>query len=257
VLDDLGIYYDPIRPSRLEALIAQSPALPEIAHLRARRLISALCEADISKYNLDLELKRPPIPAGQPVILVPGQVEDDASIRLGAGEITTNLGLLKATRAANPEAYIIYKPHPDVEAGLRPGIIENAADYANWIADHAPIMPLIKMSGAVWTLTSLTGFEALLRGKAVTCLGTPFYAGWGLTDDHSPCPRRREKPSLEGLVHATLIDYPLYLDPKTGNPCAPELLIQRLQNGEGKTRLKLRVLAKLQGGFANYAYLWR
>jgi capsular polysaccharide export protein len=59
-------------------------------------------------------------------VLVVGQVEDDASIRLGAGVVRTNLGLLTAAAHANPGARIIYKPHPDVEAGLRPGTIAEA-----------------------------------------------------------------------------------------------------------------------------------
>ena len=54
---------------------------------------------------------------------VPGQVEDDASIRLGAGAVRTNLALLRAAREANPDAFIVWKPHPDVEAGLCDGAI--------------------------------------------------------------------------------------------------------------------------------------
>jgi hypothetical protein len=54
---------------------------------------------------------------------------------------------------------------------------------------------------AVWTMTSTLGFEALLRGKPVVCLGTPFYAGWGLTKDRGPTlPRRAVRPDLLALV---------------------------------------------------------
>jgi capsular polysaccharide export protein len=38
---------------------------------------------------------------------------------------------------------------------------------------------LINQVNEVWTMTSLLGFEALIRGKSVTCLGLPFYCGWG------------------------------------------------------------------------------
>ncbi len=258
VVDDLGIYYNPLTPSRLERLIAASETLPNAALKRATALIGMTTRAQLSKYNLSLPSPRLNIPAGQRVILVPGQVEDDASIRFGTGEVCTNQALLAATRKANPEAYIIYKPHPDVEAGLRVGVVENAAKLADTIADHAAILPLIETADEVWTMTSLTGFEALLRGKAVTCLGLPFYAGWGLTTDLGPqSDRRTATPSLAALTHATLIDYPLYLDPKTGQPCAPELLVERLEAGEGKRRWRLKLLAKLQGQFASYAHLWR
>jgi len=258
VVDDLGIYYNPLAPSRLETLIEASVNLPEAALKRAAALVEMTTRAQLSKYNLVLPAPHLNVQAGQRVILVPGQVEDDASIRFGASEVCTNLGLLKAARRANPEAYIIYKPHPDVEAGLRVGVVENAADIANFVANNTAILPLIAAAHEVWTMTSLTGFEALLRGKAVTCLGMPFYAGWGLTHDLGPsCARRTAKPDLTALAHATLIDYPLYLDPKTGQPCAPELLVERLECGEGKRRWRLRILSKLQGRFATYTHLWR
>ncbi len=258
VIDDLGIYFNPLAPSRLETLIEASVNLPEVALKRAKALAEVTTRAKLSKYNLALPAYQLNIPAGKRVILVPGQVEDDASIRYGAGEICTNQGLLAAARAANHEAYIIYKPHPDVEAGLRAGTVKNALEIADMVAENAAIMPLIEAADEIWTMTSLTGFEALLRGKSVTCLGLPFYAGWGLTQDLGPSTTRRcAKPELAALVHATLIDYPLYLDPKTGKPCAPELLVERLESGEGNRHWRLRVLAKLQGQFASYAYLWR
>ncbi|SDX62785.1 capsular polysaccharide biosynthesis protein [Roseicitreum antarcticum] len=196
-------------------------------------------------------------------ILVPGQVEDDASIRLGAGNVRTNLDLLRAVRTANPDAHITYKPHPDVEAGLRPGAIPNAAacTLADIIASHADPIALIDACDAVWTITSLLGFEALIRHKPVTCLGVPFYAGWGLTTDLCDMPRRRQeaaRPDLAALIHATLIAYPRYRDPVTGTPCPPEVVAERLATGTlPRPGLALRWLAKLQGMLASRAGLWR
>jgi capsular polysaccharide export protein len=197
VRDDLGIYYDPSRESRLERLIQSPP--PPGAEVRIRALIGQIRAGRLSKYNLPLdEVDLGALPPG-PRILVPGQVEDDASIRLGAGEVRTNLELLRAARAGNPGAVILYKPHPDVEAGLRPGAIseEDLAGLADLVATKADPVALIEAADQVWTMTSLLGFEALLRGKQVTCLGAPFYAGWGLTTDLGPvpmaipCPARR------------------------------------------------------------------
>lgn len=257
VLDDLGIYYDPTRPSRLEELIAQSVTLPSGATERAENLIASLIENKLNKYNLDgaaLDY----LPKGRR-ILVPGQVEDDASIRLGASEVCTNAGLLRAVRAANPAAIIIYKPHPDVEAELRNGDIGDAADLADVIASHADPIALLEQVDEVWTMTSLLGFEALLRGVKVTCLGSPFYAGWGLTDDRAmPLERREAQPSLVQLAHAVLIDYPRYYDPKTGRPCPVEVVVDRLATGDIPKAGKFnRLTAKLQGIFASFSHLWR
>jgi capsular polysaccharide export protein len=253
VTDDLGIYYDPTRESRLERLIAGP--LPPGGRLRAARLVAALVGGGISKYNLGGAV--PDLPNGYR-ILVPGQVEDDASIRLGAGAVRTNLGLLQAVREANPEAVIVYKPHPDVEAGLRPGVVTDTG-LADVVAIKADAVALINACDAVWTMTSLIGFEALLRGKSVTCLGAPFYAGWGLTTDLGPVPARRTaRPDLLHLVHATLIAYPRYYDPVSHRPCPVEVVVERLASGEvPHPGLGNRVLAKVQGRFAGYARFWR
>ena len=258
VCDDLGIYYDPTRESRLEHLIATRSQLRPDQQLRAETLIRTLRDLGLSKYNLGGA--RPDLPEGHR-ILVPGQVEDDASIRLGAGAINTNLALLERARSDNPDAVILYKPHPDVEAGLRSGTIppERLDALADMVLHHADPMALLDQVQEVWTMTSLLGFEALLRDVKVTTTGAPFYAGWGLTRDlGAPPARRTAHPTLEGLVHATLIDYPRYFDPVTNQPCAVEVAIARLAAGSlPHPGTANRLLAKLQGLFASHANLWR
>jgi capsular polysaccharide export protein len=255
VSDDLGIYYDPSGPSRLEHLIAQRAALRPDQEARARRLIRVLKDAQISKYNTGGTA--PELPPGHR-ILVPGQVEDDAAVLKGAGEIKTNQALLETVRKENPEAVLIYKPHPDVEAGLRPGDVDAGA-LADVVLNNCDPAPLFPEIDAVWTITSLLGFEALLRGVPVVTLGVPFYAGWGLTLDRGAVPpRRRAEPSLEGLVHAALIDYPRYVDPVTGLPCPVEIVVERLAKNQIEAPGPLnRTLSKLQGLLASRAHWWR
>lgn len=255
VTDELGIYYDPTHPSQLEELIAKRETLRPDQERRAERLVTRLLAAGLSKYNTG---DRPPdLPKGHR-ILVPGQVEDDASILLGTSGVRTNLELLGMVREANPDAIVIYKPHPDVEAGLREGRVEfgGLADVVATNCDPAALLPHVN---EVWTMTSLLGFEALLRGVNVTTLGAPFYAGWGLTTDLGAVPARRgARPSLMGLVHAALIDYPRYLDPATGLPCPVEVAVDRLAAGDTVRSGPLnRLLSKLQGAFATHAHLWR
>jgi capsular polysaccharide export protein len=243
VLDDLGIYFDPARESRLERLIARSAALPDAEIERTRQLVARLCSLGLSKYNL----RGGDAPLAPGTILVPGQVEDDASVRLGAGEVRTNLGLLSHAREANPDARIVYKPHPDVAAGLRAGRVDEAAvrEFADAIVTGDPAQ-LLGPGVRVWTMTSLLGFEALLRGCEVTTLGAPFYAGWGLTRDLGPVPSRRTaRPGLAGLAHAALIGYPRYRDPVTGLPCPVEVAVERLAAGDGPRAGG--ILARLQG----------
>ena len=259
VLDDRGIYYDPSKESQLEHLISKSPELLEFAIQRAAILRAKIVASGVSKYNLNGNATLD-FPKERSIVLVPGQVEDDASIRLGGGDVKTNIGLLQTARAAHPRGYIVYKPHPDVLAGLREGNVGEMAalEYCDQIVENADVTKLIEASDEIWTMTSLLGFEALLRGKSVVCLGMPFYAGWGLTHDLGPeCTRRNVKVSLDQLVHATLVDYPRYMDSVSGLACTPELIVDRLAEGLGRKPAKLKILAKLQGLFANYLPIWR
>lgn len=230
VTDSQGIYYDPTRPSDLESLVEAGNFPPELL-ARAAALRRRLAAADVSKYNLG-RARRPEVPPGRRAILVVGQVEDDASIRKGGGEVRTNLGLLRAARAANPEAFLIFKPHPDVEALRRRGAVAEAdlEGLADLTARDTAPHDLILSSHEVWTITSLLGFEALLRDRPTVCLGAPFYAGWGLTRDLGPIPRARRtrRATLDELTAAALISHPIYLDPPTGLPCSPEFLTERL-----------------------------
>jgi capsular polysaccharide export protein len=169
---------------------------------------------------------------GRRRILVPGQVADDLSVQLGNAGIPGNEALLARVRSANPDALVIYKPHPDVDAGHRAGAIPDAMArrYADCVVRGVPMASLIAAVDEVHTLTSLAGYEALLRGRRVVAYGQPFYAGWGLTEDMAPIPRRDRRLSLEELSAGVLLLYPRYLDPVTELPCPPEVLLDRMAN---------------------------
>jgi capsular polysaccharide export protein len=238
-VDPLAPHYDPSRPSALETLLAtqdfDAALLARAAALRAR--IAAL---GLTKYNLGRPAPRLPPSPGRARILVPGQVTDDASVRLGGGGMD-NLALLAAVRAANPGAFIAYRPHPDVETGYRRGFVPRRAAlrHADLVVADGDIGGLYAQVDAVHTLTSLAGFEALLRGLPVTTHGQPFYAGWGLTTDLAPPPRRGRALSLDALVAGALILYPRYTDPVTGARCEVEALLDRLAEPAAWPRLPL------------------
>jgi capsular polysaccharide export protein len=229
LLDSAGIHYDAHAPSALEMLLAQaafSPALLE----RARRLRHTLTAARITKYNLAGPSWTRPAHAHR-VVLVTGQVEDDASLAYGSPLVRTNAALLEAVRALEPDAFVVYKPHPDVAAGLRRGGAARgqlAAHADAVLTGEESIVELIDAADAVHVMTSLTGFEALLHGKPVTTHGVPFYAGWGLTADRCACTRRVRRLLLDELVAAALILYPTYVSAATGRFTTPERVLEEL-----------------------------
>src|SRR5271170_212937 len=233
VLDRNGMYYDPDVRSDLEQLLLEAE-FDAALMARASQLIDRLVARGVTKYNLAgasgpaLEFPGCDNSAGRRRILVPGQVEDDLSVRLGGGDIRGNLDLLTRVRAANPDAFILYKPHPDVEAGHRTGAVADrlVRQFADRIIRDRSTAALFSQIDELHTLTSLAGFEALLRRLRVVVYGRPFYAGWGLTVDVTAVDRGR-RLTLEQLVAGALILYPRYLDPVTGLPCPPEIVLER------------------------------
>jgi capsular polysaccharide export protein len=253
-VDRLGIHYDPLRQSDLEMLLATAifpPALIE----RAKQLRRVILDAGISKYGSDHADDFPSRDPERRLVLVPGQVEDDMSVLMGGGGLSSNLELLRRARALEADAEIWFRPHPDVDAGHRKGAVKDtdALRHADRIVRGGGMAGLLGHVDAVHVLTSLTGFEALLRGCEVICHGTPFYAGWGLTRDLAPVSERRGRLlTLDELVAAVLILYPRYLDPVTGLPCPPEVLIHRMIDGEARNRLAWATrLRKIQGWLIN------
>lgn len=85
VFDQQGIYFDATRPSDLEEIL-QTGSFSEEELARAGRVRGLIVAEGLTKYNV--ESKRVCTEdlwdtGGRQVLLVPGQVEDDASIRFG------------------------------------------------------------------------------------------------------------------------------------------------------------------------------
>ncbi len=260
-LDARGVAYDPAAPSDLEALLEQAAFSPALL-ARAARLRAALVGRGVTKYNLPGAAAPPEVAPGRARVLVPGQVEDDASVRCGAmAGPRTNLDLLRAARAAEPGAFILYRPHPDVAAGYRSGHVQPAAALAlaDAVQADAAMPALLEWCDTVHTITSLTGFEALLRGKHVVCHGMPFYAGWGLTEDRQAVLRRARRLGLDELVAGALIAYPRCVDPVTELPCTPEVLVDRLTQPlvwrGGRVAVLRRMQGRIMGALARRGWL--
>jgi len=227
VIDGAGIYYDATRPSDLEILLEHKTFDAGVLE-RATKVRQQLIDLKLTKYNVGAS-KRISFPQDKTIILIPGQVETDASIRKGSPELKTNRGLLKKVRSENPEAFIIYKSHPDVVSGARKGELEDSdSSLYDLLVRDISIAELFENVDEVHTLSSLSGFEALIRGIKVVCYGIPFYAGWGLTTDWLSCARRTRKLSLDELVAGVLIEYPVYVDPATGGVCDIETVMKLL-----------------------------
>ena len=239
VIDGLGIYFNSQKISELESLLA-TRVVTKQEQEKAKSLQKLIIETKISKYNVGNEKNIKPNHEKRKIILIPGQVEDDASIIFGSPIIKTNLELVQMVRKKNQDAYIIYKPHPDVLSGNRIGEINKTElkKYVNDIIEFADIIHCIEQVDEIHTITSLAGFEALIRHKKVVCYGQPFYSGWGLTTDLYPNSLRRRILSLDELIYIVMYEYSIYIHPKSLDFTDPETLVKYLNNEKlEKTRL--------------------
>ncbi|EKB0724047.1 capsular polysaccharide biosynthesis protein [Campylobacter coli] len=227
IIDSKGLYVDPSHPSDLEELL-QNHEFDDSLKQRAKKLITMIMQNKFSKYN-GLKHEKLNFNTNKKIILIPAQVEDDASMILGGAGFDT-LKLLQSVRKANENAFIVFKPHPDVLSGNRKGLKDKSIilKYCDEIIENVSIDSAINASDEVHTITSTSGFDALLRGKKVVVYGKPFYAGWGLTSDLHKIPRRTRVLSLEELVAGVLILYPRYIHPKSKNLCEVELALDTM-----------------------------
>lgn len=235
VVDSRGIYFDPSCESDLEYIL-QHHLFSEDEIERARQIQRYLIDKKLSKYNLYENINLD-FPHDKTIVIVPGQVEDDASIRYGATGMS-NVELLREVRLNRPDAYIVYKPHPDVLVGNRVGIVEEreARRYCDRIVSEVGIDSVLAHADEVHTMTSLVGFEALIRGITVVTYGLPFYAGWGLTTDMRQCSRRERQCRVDELIAATYILYPRYIHPETFLRCEVEEVLEYLDTNRRRVR---------------------
>lgn len=223
VFDLGGMYYDSSSNSDLFKLIYDCRLNTDDNNFKyITNIKNKIIKNDISKYNItssdDIQIS-----TKKKIILVIGQVEDDAAMINGGSFFKNNFNFIKAVRNRNIDSYIIYKPHPDTIYKLRKSDLEseNFLNFVDLIYKDGDAISILSYVDEVHVITSLVGFEALIREKDVHCYGKPFYSNWGLTNDYSfdsdlgligvkSKGSNFVKKSIQELMYASLIEYPVY-----------------------------------------------
>jgi capsular polysaccharide export protein len=233
VVDDLGIHHDPSTASRLEQLIFAGSTPWEVEY--ARQIRTRLIEERLTKYNCDnSERCELPRSTKQKRILLIDQVSGDASIAPYGARAFDQIW----RDALDQDADILVRDHPDVLAGFSTGVLRSIARSSrkDVLDGRGAMDSVLSEVDEVWTVSSQFGFEALMRGKRVVTYGTPFYAGWGLTEDRANDPaslrarhrRSARTPEIDELVDAALVRYPVYFDPVQNRRVRIDKAIDRL-----------------------------
>ena len=240
-LDSKAAYFDARQETDLENLLNTYNCTPEDLK-KSKELIKTIIENKISKYNhtehVDIETVYGVKKSKR--ILVIGQVEDDASIKYGCETKMDNNDLVRLAVTENPGADVFYKVHPDVLNGYRDYVSspDSVKDICYIIDSDLHLADALDTIDHVYTMTSLSGLEALMRGIEVTTIGAPFYAGWGLTDSRQIVRRRTRNRTLEELVAISYIIYPKYFNVNTGKKVDAEHVIKSIVTSKNKKLTK-------------------
>ncbi|MFU1912121.1 tetratricopeptide repeat protein [Bordetella hinzii] len=215
LLDSRGIHYNPDGNSDLRDVLNNYEFSESELH-HARECLDLLSSMRLSKYN-------PPtlnISKGSGIkirrrVAVIGQVDSDRSITLGNFSRWSMKEVIQLAKIENPDADIVYRPHPDVYKGYQRSrfAARSVQNICEIVDPEIALSEFLDTVDQVYTLTSLSGLEALFRGVKVTVLGAAFYGGWGLTDDRFDFRRydRNRSRTLEELFAAIYLKYPRYL----------------------------------------------
>lgn len=250
ILDDETAYYDATKASRLERLLQSDTPLDPAQKNRARAAIDRIVSARISKYNHAPDI---PVNVGSSrrgKVLVVDQRAGDASVRGALAGRHSFTRMLDDALADWPEHVIMVKQHPDaITGGLHSYFTHDVlAPYlarGRVVAVSHDVNPhaLFDVVDAVYVVSSGMGFEAVMAGRKVYCYGVPYFAGWGLTEDRVPVPRRSAKHTVEDVFHHAYIASSRYFDPRAKVPCEIEDTIDAIVEARASADASLGSLA--------------
>lgn len=213
VFDKKGLYYNPNTISDIENLL-NTYIMTDGDYRDANLLMELYLGYGLSKYNPPLAGQDKRVKAKKRVLIV-GQVDNDASLKFGNVDSWSIEDVIRLAKYENQDADIIYRPHPEVYRGFQNSKFnrDKISSLCDIQSPDVSIADALQMADHIYTITSLTGIEALFRGKKVTLLGKPFYGGWGLTDDRVSYSEntRARKLNLFELFFISYIIYPKYL----------------------------------------------
>ncbi|NKI58365.1 hypothetical protein HCG46_08865 [Labrenzia sp. PO1] len=208
-----NLYFHKERDSRLHQII-RSLSDDELKdfHRKGIELQEKIISNNLTKYNFARRSSEFHVEKGS--ILVIGQVERDESIRRGPDPYFTCEKLIEIAYRDNPGQSIHFKAHPEVLKGFAQPFSAPFRRFPELVEfpRHANMFDYANRYERIYTISSLAGFELLLRGASITTLGSPWYAGWGLTDDRATVLEARQEISVQVLLWAAYGAYPYYFD---------------------------------------------
>jgi|GEM_PF-2331069 len=214
-------YDDATRPSFLENRLNS-----EDFHLTGEQTKRAAdCAAEIVRHRISPDRGVTcsdeggihPVGNRKRILLIDQPLADEA-VATGLGGMRSFERMWK-TALALADHDIFIRLHPDSEKSgsyLGRSLPDPLPPNVTLLDSEPNPFHLFEMVEKVFVCTAHWGFEALLAGKEVHCFAAPFYAGWGLTTDHTVVPRRKRRRSLEEIFHLVYLEHSRYFVPGRG-----------------------------------------
>jgi hypothetical protein len=141
-----------------------------------------------------------PLPPGRRYLYFPLHLMEDYKLKRVVPHCADQLALVEQTARALPHGYeLVVKEHPMSLGRNRLRTLARLRSMRNvrLIEPHTSSRDLIERAAAVVVISSTVGLEALLHRKPVLTMGSPFYAGYGVTIDlHGSYGLRDAVPAL-------------------------------------------------------------
>jgi capsular polysaccharide export protein len=140
--------------------------------------------------------------ADEQFVLVIGQEKENVDLTCLAPKnvAVNNYSMIMTAISENPRATVIYKTFTNDSLKLSLSNIPETKACVKVVEDD--LYPPEKIM-RVYTWDSILGFEYLMFSVPVTIFGTPFYAGWGLTNDFGHLKKPTINVSKEELFIST------------------------------------------------------
>ncbi|WP_193757752.1 capsular polysaccharide export protein, LipB/KpsS family [Pseudovibrio sp. W64] len=185
-----------------------------------------IVKEDISKYNFCVSQTARNLPN----VLVIDQAYNDLSVVLQGGEEGIFKQMLISAIESNPGKQIGVKIHPEYKyrKTYLSELTNEFADQITVYADDFDINVLLSGCETIYTYSSTTGLEGLLRKKNVVTFGHPVYAGYGATDDRRIGLSASRNLSVDEIVFALYAQNIIYLSPSTGKRTSATKALEEL-----------------------------
>lgn len=231
ILDNKGVYFSSYYNNCIDDFLNSDWQITDKQKAYAKETMQLIKDLKVSKYNVaePADIKLPG--KHKTKVLVLDQRKGDQSINGARANNQTFKDMINAAIAENPDADIIIKTHPDANSGKVSGYyVEYKVKHDNVYkyTENANPVSLLEKVDKVYCCSSGMGLEALLLGKQVTCYGSPFFSGWGLTTDRGYKRYRNKARSIEEVFYAAYIQNSYYISSKTFKTCDIQVLIKEL-----------------------------